>query len=501
MKGKKFTVVSILFVMSVFVLGFTFLISSCGKGPQKKVQIDKGPFAVHFPMTDPLCEIDEEGLLTNEELMLHNTVGLNAAALKPHMIDTDFTVEGWVKAVDDGVGRDGAGVILSFGVIDGGLGFALYLWEQEPSKTDPAPTQCPSNAPNGKCIKFVTYDLGADLTTKTSDDITGVAVANNDIVDGNWHHVAATLSGTTMTVYIDGAVGTESGEDNIGACSITTTTSCREDGDCPGGETCAGDGNPDFPNPEPNGTRLVNYPEDVLRFCSVTGVQCLSFDDCLGGTCSVTTTTSCRFDSECPSGTCSIAGTDCRKDSDCPGVETCDGVIETCGEDTCKRVEYGADIGGNLSSFQTGSLIKGYELGSGPSQAFQKITAGFTYDDSDLTIDEVRLWNTAKTQQEIQNCMNTELGNGGDCSFAAEDLIGYWRFNAGEGVIANDFSGKGVSGSKIRCTSPGGDGGCGQGWQDIYDPIGDADVDGFGVKIPLPSPVCDGGWVARVPGL
>ncbi len=47
-------------------------------------------------------------------------------------------------------------------------------------------------------------------------------------------------------------------------------------------------------------------------------------------------------------------------------------------------------------------------------------------------IDDVRIWNTARTQAQIQADMNTQLtGN-------EAGLVGYWNFNEGTGTIAND---------------------------------------------------------------
>jgi hypothetical protein len=47
---------------------------------------------------------------------------------------------------------------------------------------------------------------------------------------------------------------------------------------------------------------------------------------------------------------------------------------------------------------------------------------------------EVRMWNTERTQNQIQTVMNVQL------SGAEAGLIGYWRLNDGSGQIANDYS-------------------------------------------------------------
>ncbi len=63
-------------------------------------------------------------------------------------------------------------------------------------------------------------------------------------------------------------------------------------------------------------------------------------------------------------------------------------------------------------------------------------------------IDEVRLWTVARTQAQIQACMNQELNISipGDCYIDPAILKGYWRFNEGEGHQIFDFSGAGLGG-------------------------------------------------------
>ncbi len=49
-------------------------------------------------------------------------------------------------------------------------------------------------------------------------------------------------------------------------------------------------------------------------------------------------------------------------------------------------------------------------------------------------IDEIRIWDVARTQQEIQQFMNQELDG------SEQGLVGYWKFNEGMGDIANDLT-------------------------------------------------------------
>ncbi|HYV95198.1 MAG TPA: LamG-like jellyroll fold domain-containing protein [Chitinophagales bacterium] len=83
------------------------------------------------------------------------------------------------------------------------------------------------------------------------------------------------------------------------------------------------------------------------------------------------------------------------------------------------------------------------------------------------TFREIRMWNSARTQSQIQNTMNSVL------SASEPNLISYWRMNDGSGTIVNDYSstnndgtlGSGTSSTKpvwainccsIICTTPAG---------------------------------------------
>ncbi len=55
-------------------------------------------------------------------------------------------------------------------------------------------------------------------------------------------------------------------------------------------------------------------------------------------------------------------------------------------------------------------------------------------------IDEIRLWNIARSQEEIQQTMNHSL-NGDEAG-----LVAYWNFNEGQGQIFHDLTGNNVDG-------------------------------------------------------
>ena len=53
---------------------------------------------------------------------------------------------------------------------------------------------------------------------------------------------------------------------------------------------------------------------------------------------------------------------------------------------------------------------------------------------ANVVLDDFRIWNYARTQEEIQADMNQEVTG------VEEGLVGYWRFNEGEGTTAYDMS-------------------------------------------------------------
>jgi len=84
------------------------------------------------------------------------------------------------------------------------------------------------------------------------------------------------------------------------------------------------------------------------------------------------------------------------------------------------------EVEGRLTNYNT-DLSFG-RLGNVPVDKFNGI------------IEEVRLWNYARNEQQIQGAMNVSLmGN-------EEGLIGYWRFDEGEGQVIEDSSPSGLDG-------------------------------------------------------
>jgi hypothetical protein len=95
-------------------------------------------------------------------------------------------------------------------------------------------------------------------------------------------------------------------------------------------------------------------------------------------------------------------------------------------------------------------------------------------------IDEVRIWNRTRTQQQIQSFMNSELPQ---VYWATPDsgLVSYWRFNEGTGQTAGDLT---PHNNDARLGStPGGDSGD-PAWVPVQ-PLA-VDVDDFGVDAARP---------------
>jgi Concanavalin A-like lectin/glucanases superfamily len=95
------------------------------------------------------------------------------------------------------------------------------------------------------------------------------------------------------------------------------------------------------------------------------------------------------------------------------------------------------------------AFVNGNEMGSHPltgplmtTQSQVRIAwSPFTDAHFDGTIDEVRLWNVARTGDDIKRTMSERLtGNEGW-------LVGYWRFDEGAGTVAHDSSTKGNDGA------------------------------------------------------
>lgn len=82
---------------------------------------------------------------------------------------------------------------------------------------------------------------------------------------------------------------------------------------------------------------------------------------------------------------------------------------------------------------------------------------GFAHNPAGLTagtggfqgiIDEARIWVDARSESELEECMDEELGKTGTCNRLTDDLMLYFRFNEGSGSTVNDYTGAGSGGGE-----------------------------------------------------
>ncbi|MCI0578866.1 MAG: LamG domain-containing protein, partial [Chloroflexi bacterium] len=105
--------------------------------------------------------------------------------------------------------------------------------------------------------------------------------------------------------------------------------------------------------------------------------------------------------------------------------------------------------GSQIAIFRNGQFIAS-QPHSGDVSDVNFVLIGIWIETFRGQIDEVRLWNVARSQTEIQNDMNRLL-NGNEFG-----LVGYWRFDEGSGQAALDSTSNGNNG-KLGST-PGNDG-------------------------------------------
>ena len=101
---------------------------------------------------------------------------------------------------------------------------------------------------------------------------------------------------------------------------------------------------------------------------------------------------------------------------------------------------------GEIRLFVNGELVDSTSAPSGAYGAHDGVLdLGPTHTGGDrpseYQLSEVRLWNTARSEEEIENSMNQRLMGGED------GLVGYWALNEGSGGTVNDMSPHGNDGS------------------------------------------------------
>lgn len=100
-----------------------------------------------------------------------------------------------------------------------------------------------------------------------------------------------------------------------------------------------------------------------------------------------------------------------------------------------------------LRVYKNGVLVGSNEPGRSPIAGSESFWIGRRHDTAGSVnffpgyIDDVRIWNVARTQAEIQAGMNRELTG------SEAGLVGYWKFNEGSGTTANDSTANGNHGT------------------------------------------------------
>jgi len=92
------------------------------------------------------------------------------------------------------------------------------------------------------------------------------------------------------------------------------------------------------------------------------------------------------------------------------------------------------DLDGDQIIYQNGVEVARNDV-SGLTDATQEpVLQMAAANAASVVLDDFRVWNYARTPEEIQADMNREVAG------AEEGLVGYWRFNEGEGTTAHDLS-------------------------------------------------------------
>lgn len=411
MKGKLL----LFLTTAIFILCAAFLIVSCGNKPQQKTKdANAGPYAVDFstaasggPCPDDPCT----GLAPGTTL---NPV--------PSIDRSPFTLEAWVKRKTAG---SLSGSIFGFMDSKGGL---LYVKNNVPKFVI---RRLPAAGDEVEAARSALSECVQNKTTSTECIVQSVS----SVVGRTTTTKAATLTYPTSTtlLYISRTTfpptTTDLGLKNVTLNSASPTST--------------------FTDPDTLG---------IIRIDDASTAYAITFAQKITSTIpkttfniSVSATTAIDAVSTLVKDVWThIAGVLTTEDQS-SGPNRCatvgaeqphlaiyiDGTLRNCAG---ANSQYAGTSGANRFSIATGGIDSLLDVLPG-------IGAWAGIASFEGVIDEVRAWNYARPASKIAKCMNTELGIGsGDCD-RDPGLIGYYRFNEGEGKDITDLSGHGLSGS------------------------------------------------------
>ncbi|MEM7387992.1 MAG: LamG-like jellyroll fold domain-containing protein, partial [Verrucomicrobiota bacterium] len=115
-----------------------------------------------------------------------------------------------------------------------------------------------------------------------------------------------------------------------------------------------------------------------------------------------------------------------------------------------QHVAYRYDDAGLIDIFVDGEKQGAGSVKGGVDGAEGEIVIGSTKGDQDRDfsgdLDEIRIYNFALSDSAIASIAAGESGGGG----SVDGLLGYWRFDEGEGAVAGDSSGNGTDGTIVE---------------------------------------------------
>jgi hypothetical protein len=402
-------------IMAILTLCVGFLIIGCGNSPQQKVKdTDKGSYAIDFSLCPgDKCAGEVEGTDGNP---------------LPSIEGKEFTVEAWVKRSPDSTLNGGI-----FGRF-AAKGFGLYVKNNVPKFViRRVPTTGDELLANRTAVSEC-FKLGTTTTECVVQAVTAARETNNSapatlaVPDppSNWTDGTATTTLPSRAFNSESATSTFTltnmpltyGSTSTQVTMTVTLDNATANGIILGGNTVQFSGPGDTPSITVTSTKVYAKSLVADLWTHIAGV--LTTED----------------HSNVNKGNCPTVG------AEQPHLAIyINGELNNC---ATTNEQYAKDPTAGIN-FTLGKLTpsEGELLDDLYPIENDEITGSMNFEGA---IDEVRLWTTARTEDQIKACMNQELGMGGTCDRLDSNLIGYWRLNEGEGAEFTDFSGYGYTG-------------------------------------------------------